>query len=237
MTVYVLLYAAFLGFGGECTEKPNCSSRLAKFAYLDFNEVGDTIAGFGSLLAFAWLIVTVMLQSQELKAQRKELQQQRLEWKKISEAQDAQVRILEKQGEIFADEYQARRQQNAKKVFDERIKDLLSDLATLYDLQVYGARYDSNQSLEQGVNSVQVALDEVCSHPHRMEDPSQLLSLAHRLEQKTKQLTEIVDQLSEDQQIMVKRLKIEDLPKKISKLMNDVAFYNPSFLPDKQDQW
>jgi len=45
--------------------------------YPKFNEIGDAIAGLASAVAFLWLIVTVRIQSSELKAQRKEMAETR----------------------------------------------------------------------------------------------------------------------------------------------------------------
>ena len=43
------------------------------------SEIGDTLAGIAGALAFLWIIVTVLLQSQELKEQREELKRNREE--------------------------------------------------------------------------------------------------------------------------------------------------------------
>ena len=68
-----------------------------KFTYLwqaSPNELGDTLAGLAGTLAFIWIIVTVCLQSIELRAQREELRLTRSESAKMAKALDAQVNIL-----------------------------------------------------------------------------------------------------------------------------------------------
>ncbi|UWP92656.1 putative phage abortive infection protein [Aliiroseovarius crassostreae] len=61
------------------------------------NEIGDTLAGIAGALAFLWIIVTVQLQSKELKAQRLELKLARKEYAKMAEAQRDQVSTLSEQ--------------------------------------------------------------------------------------------------------------------------------------------
>jgi hypothetical protein len=65
------------------------------------NEIGDTIAGIASTLAFLWIIVTVMMQGNELRLQRrelaltrKELKAQRNEFQKTAEALQSQTEIM-----------------------------------------------------------------------------------------------------------------------------------------------
>jgi hypothetical protein len=50
-----------------------CESRLNQFLNSRPNEMGDSLAGIAGTLAFTWIIVTVALQSIELKEQRLEL--------------------------------------------------------------------------------------------------------------------------------------------------------------------
>lgn len=56
-----------------------CQNKFKIFLNSPPNEIGDTLAGIAGALAFLWIIVTVLLQSQELKAQRNELALQRNE--------------------------------------------------------------------------------------------------------------------------------------------------------------
>ncbi|WP_299880980.1 putative phage abortive infection protein [uncultured Sulfitobacter sp.] len=59
-------------------------NKLEEFLELKPSEMGDTLAGIFAALALVWIIVTVFLQSNELKEQRKVLQSQRLEFKAMN---------------------------------------------------------------------------------------------------------------------------------------------------------
>lgn len=76
------------------------------------NEVGDTLAGFAGSLAFVWLVVTVWLQATELREQRKEFE-------RMADAQNAQVDLLIKQGEIFELEQKEREENRAHRLLIE----------------------------------------------------------------------------------------------------------------------
>ena len=77
VTLAFFALIAWLGFQKTCYFDVNlvsqCTNNFQKFANSPPNEVGDTLAGIAGSLAFLWIIVTVLLQSQELAAQRKEL--------------------------------------------------------------------------------------------------------------------------------------------------------------------
>ena len=55
----------------SCVNSP-CENNWNLFWSLDPNEVGDTFAGLFGSLAFVWIVVTVFLQGNELRDQRKE---------------------------------------------------------------------------------------------------------------------------------------------------------------------
>lgn len=50
-----------------------CETRWSQFANSSPNEVGDAMAGWAGSLAFLWIVVTVLMQREELQAQREEL--------------------------------------------------------------------------------------------------------------------------------------------------------------------
>lgn len=68
-----------------------CQTKLQKFMKSSPNEIGDTLAGIAGSLAFLWIIVTVFLQSQELAAQRKELELGRKAAEKTNRVMDKQL--------------------------------------------------------------------------------------------------------------------------------------------------
>lgn len=85
------------------------------------NEIGDTLAGIAGALAFLWIIVTVQLQSRELKAQREELELARGEYAKMAKAQEKQVEALDNQGKIFEKEQKQRDEDRARQLLDELV--------------------------------------------------------------------------------------------------------------------
>ena len=60
---------------------------------MPMNEIGDSLAGFAGVLAFLWIIVTVLLQNRDLKLQYEEI-------KGMKQASESQARSL-KSAEIF----------------------------------------------------------------------------------------------------------------------------------------
>lgn len=57
----------------EWTTEAGLSWRITSLLFSPSNEIGDALAGVAGALAFLWIIVTVMMQSKELAAQREEL--------------------------------------------------------------------------------------------------------------------------------------------------------------------
>ncbi len=94
---YVLTATVLLLFCISMTSWPDCSGNgpcRTNWEYLRYssspNEIGDTLAGFAGSLAFVWLVVTVLLQS-------KELREQRVEFEAMADAQRAQACIFKKE--------------------------------------------------------------------------------------------------------------------------------------------
>lgn len=122
LTVVFLIFVIVLMLLPNATEG-GWELRLWTFLKSPPNEIGDTLAGIAGALAFLWIIVTVMLQSRELAAQREELELTRREFKKMAEAQSQQVKLLVTQGEIFSQEQKERS--------ENRIEELVNALMTL----------------------------------------------------------------------------------------------------------
>ena len=78
-------------------------SLLVVLLRMELNEVGDFFAGFAAALAFIWLVIGYFLQSAELKLQRKELGEQRLETARLADEANRQSEA------ISANEMHARR--------------------------------------------------------------------------------------------------------------------------------
>jgi hypothetical protein len=95
-----------------------CRSNFYRFLDSPPNEIGDTIAGVFSTLAFVWIVVTVFLQSAELFEQRQELALTREELRLAREAQEKQLEVMGTQARIFEDEQRQRHENRAKEKLD-----------------------------------------------------------------------------------------------------------------------
>jgi hypothetical protein len=105
---------------------PELGPRYREFSDLPSNAIGDTLAGIFAPLAFIWIVVTVFLQSLELAEQRKELALTRIELQLAREAQEAQLKVMQKQADIFDDEKRRRDQLESGRVLEELLKDCLA---------------------------------------------------------------------------------------------------------------
>lgn len=129
-----------LGFAGWAALLPSCFSSaddqiacVTKLQYLISatpNEVGDTLAGFAGVLAFVWIIVTVSLQAQELRAQREELKLTRIEMEEQRKATQDMARSLAAQATIFEDEQRQRAEAESDRFLDQLIQSLLLEISS-----------------------------------------------------------------------------------------------------------
>jgi hypothetical protein len=90
-------------------------SRWEQFMSGEPNTMGDTLAGFIGSLTLIWVVASVVQQSMELRAQRREFSE-------MVAAQEAQVRALENQAAIFEDERKRKQQDQYLLNFVERVK-------------------------------------------------------------------------------------------------------------------
>ncbi|WP_171236353.1 hypothetical protein [Ruegeria sp. HKCCA6837] len=118
----IAAFAVWMGAQEICNSDDVCLTKFGVFLASKPNEVGDTLAGFAGALAFVWIIVTVCLQTLELAEQRKELSATREELRLSREAQQNQLAALRAQAEIFQDERRMRREVEAGKLLEERLK-------------------------------------------------------------------------------------------------------------------
>lgn len=94
------------------------------------NTMGDTLAGFIGSLTLIWVVASVIQQSIELRAQRREFSE-------MVEAQTAQVNALNKQAEIFEDEKKQREWDGIAKVLDGLLVDLARKCELLNDVSIW----------------------------------------------------------------------------------------------------
>lgn len=112
----------------------------ARFLALDPNAMGDTLAGIFASLAFIWIVVTVFLQSAELREQREVLKAQRKEFEQMVVAQQAQVDALRAQTSVFLDEQKDRQEKRVKEVFlasFESIKNKILEIVDHREIGIY----------------------------------------------------------------------------------------------------
>jgi len=89
-----------------CEEGRECVTKLRWLFESAPNEVGDAMAGISSALAFLWIILTVMMQSKELKAQRSELKMTRGEHRRQREVSEANLGTV-KHDSLLRDQQEA----------------------------------------------------------------------------------------------------------------------------------
>lgn len=125
-----ILFTAMLiaGFGWvmlleDCVSN-SCETKWSKLLSSEPNEIGDTLAGLAGSLAFLWIIVTVILQSQELREQRKELREQREATQSMADAMDAQVELLRIQSKILASELSMESERRLDGFVNELVEEL-----------------------------------------------------------------------------------------------------------------
>lgn len=155
----------WLGMADTCNidlfPKGDCPPKWQHLRAAPFNEVGDTLAGIAGVLAFIWLISTVLLQSIELGEQRKELSEAR-------KAQEKQVEALDAQADIFRDEQEFRREQKAALVLQDNCR-LLIDLVNYYGRWF---KVELEGSPPAGIPDSAVVVDKVNSYKVVFFNPS-----------------------------------------------------------------
>lgn len=88
------------------------------FGCLSANEVGDFLAGVFAPMAFLWLVIAVIIQSQELAAQRRELRLMRCEYKENRKVATAQAEEARKQAEYIGKQTEILQQQQQRRAME-----------------------------------------------------------------------------------------------------------------------
>ena len=147
-------YFFFLYFAAEGTvASRDCASSgvVANwFGCLTMNELGDFFAGAFAPVAFIWLVAAVLIQSQELRAQREELEQNR----EVMMAQAAEARkqaeYIGEQTELFKEEKRARDAEMAAQIFDASIGNLAMALRSN---PFFASEQTENEMIGHRINS------------------------------------------------------------------------------------
>lgn len=131
-TILICGVGIFLGLDDYCDFENYCQPRFASFLNASPNEIGDTLAGFASALAFIWIIVTVLLQSKELASQREELGLTRREFERMAEAQAKQVEQMHFQSQILQRQAQSADEIEAGKTAESLLSSFFDKLRTQF---------------------------------------------------------------------------------------------------------
>ncbi|MCP4824672.1 MAG: hypothetical protein GY892_11240 [Shimia sp.] len=154
-TVFVGLIVWF-GMAETCNidlfPKGDCPPKWRHLRAAPFNEVGDTLAGIAGVLAFIWLIATVLLQSIELGEQRKVLALQKEEMEEQRKATQDMARSMSAQAKVFEDEMKHRDQVSAREEFSELV------LSTLQLTENCAASWRIRRKAQVGYNEVELDL-------------------------------------------------------------------------------
>lgn len=114
LTIVFGLLCLWLGSQQICTTVIDgtklCESNFEVFFKSPPNEKGDTLAGIAGSLAFLWIIITVLIQSNELSLQRQELSETRT--------------TLQKQTSFLASQHDERLRIATNQVIEQKLKTL-----------------------------------------------------------------------------------------------------------------
>ncbi|MDO5605318.1 MAG: hypothetical protein Q4G25_09190 [Paracoccus sp. (in: a-proteobacteria)] len=97
LTFLVLSGVILAGLSSVCDAGGVCTPRWRLLANAPAHELGDTLSGVGSVLAFIWVIVTVWMQSIQLQLQRRDIHAQQAESRRLSDAMEAQAKIYQQE--------------------------------------------------------------------------------------------------------------------------------------------
>lgn len=133
---FTLAYAAFIILAVDGSRTCLEEGLIAGiFGCLTMNELGDFLAGAFAPLAFVWLVAAVLIQSEELAAQREELSETRKEFvasravmKEQAEESRRQSEYIGEQTKILKLEQEERNVKKLKKEFDDRISNLATTM-------------------------------------------------------------------------------------------------------------
>lgn len=96
------------------------------------NELGDMLAGFFAPLAFLWLFVATMMQSEELRLQRNEIGENRIVMQEQADAAKSQADFLK---------YQTEAMQTQAAIMELQGKQSAETAAKVYRLELFEKRY------------------------------------------------------------------------------------------------
>jgi hypothetical protein len=150
-TKLFLAFVALLAVLPQHSEK-GWSWRIWEFLTAPPNEIGDTLAGIAGTLAFLWIIVTVMMQSKELAAQREELRLTREEFARTADAQSALVKLAVLQTDLMKIGTNGVTADRNSEVFEQKFKELKDAVITQFSKGLMITKLDGSMQAFPLVN-------------------------------------------------------------------------------------
>ena len=256
LSIAVLGIFSLMALQSRCELLPSetleCRSNLAWFLDSRPNEIGDTLAGFAGTLAFIWIVVTVWLQSVELREQREVLKAQRKEFEEMAAAQKAQVHALNEQAEVFKAEQLSRYQEEKRRLLDELLQSLRRQLLmiALQEWKITGPHpLFPEDALEMSVNLIQIkpgeTIDEIWLEGAPLRIRPNLMKLREKIKASTQlsepltlveiemavlvleRAIEIFSDLSDAQRVRVERLDLVNTHHLLKSVLKDKNFFFP----------
>lgn len=148
--IWVVLLAVAVAWSKSCAPDAAFWQVGSRFlSCLSANEIGDFLAGASAPLAFIWLVVTVLVQAQELRAQRDELRLTRQEFadnRKVAEATRKEIaeqaesarknaEYLGTQTRLLSDQHAHQQQMIVDETFAGLLEQLETFLASRFHLK------------------------------------------------------------------------------------------------------
>ncbi len=188
------------------------------------SELGDALAGFVGSLTLIWVVASVIQQSMELKAQRREFVE-------MVRAQDAQVSALEAQAEVFRDEQKSRHQEDAKETLDAALTRIAyrsfelcplsatlrsRDGATLAGTVSIFSKYDGVENLDYFLQNSHHGA--IWNHYEIVNNSSRVFELhtsskgaAEQLAAFFEEVLRMADRLSDGQKVRLESLRVKEV--------------------------
>lgn len=133
--LYIIVVICAAGATTDSRECTNVSWLPNLIGCMTYNELGDFLAGASAPLAFIWLVAAVLIQSDELREQRRELELTRKSVDNNREVMKAQAEEARRQAEYIGEqtgllkqENQARKDAARSRVFDTALTRLAGTL-------------------------------------------------------------------------------------------------------------
>tara|TARA_R110002074_G_scaffold132613_3_gene275990 strand:+ start:1141 stop:1941 length:801 start_codon:yes stop_codon:yes gene_type:complete len=238
-TILVFAIYTYLASARSC-QKGVCQTNFKHFLASSPNEIGDTLAGIAGILAFLWIIITVFLQSKELRTARQE-------YEKMADAQTGQLDLLEKQGKIFEREQEEREMASLARLTDELVTSLRWKIETssiqwvgeddgfqtgsVLSLSPWSPNGQTEFSNEQFFQKFLRSAQEIASNLDQFEMRTPIAKHPKRFKLQLiyhdlKVVLKHVDQLSNTERTRMSRLEMQKLKESLNELLGNESLWS-----------